>query len=49
MPISTALQILEEEAGKQFDPQLVSVFSDMVKREQKDELYMDRLKVVKSY
>ncbi len=46
MSVKEALQILEEEAGKQFDPMLVNVFSDMIKRDIKKTIFKEKLKVV---
>ncbi|GAB6106479.1 HD domain-containing phosphohydrolase [Fusibacter bizertensis] len=48
MPVAKALAILEEEAGKQFDPKLVTLFTDMVVNEQLGlPISTERLKVVK--
>lgn len=48
MPVAKALEILEQEAGKQFDPKLVALFTNMVNNEQLGlPISTERLKVVK--
>ncbi|MDD2371339.1 MAG: diguanylate cyclase [Firmicutes bacterium] len=39
--VEETLKILEDEAGKQFDPMLVNVFTDMIKREYKNTSFTD--------
>jgi diguanylate cyclase (GGDEF)-like protein/putative nucleotidyltransferase with HDIG domain len=46
MSIKDALKILDEESGKQFDPMLVHVFSEMVRRNYKDIINKEKLKAV---
>lgn len=46
MSVNDALRIIEEESGKQFDPMLVHVFSDLIKRNYKDIIHKDKLKAV---
>jgi len=47
IPVDEALAILESESGRQFDPELVHVFSEMVRRGEIASVQHDRLKVVK--
>ncbi len=46
MSIKDALKILDEESGKQFDPMLVDVFSDMIKRNFKETIHKEKLRAV---
>lgn len=46
MSIKNALNILEEESGKQFDPVLVDVFSNMIRRQYQDIISKEKLKAV---
>lgn len=45
MSLFEAFQILEDEAGKQFDPKLVPVFIDMIKENYADKLSKERRKM----
>ncbi|KAF0092581.1 MAG: diguanylate cyclase with GAF sensor [Fusobacteria bacterium] len=46
MSIKDALRIIDEESGKQFDPMLVHVFSEMIMRNYKDIINKEKLKAV---
>lgn len=46
MSIKAALDIMEEESGKQFDPKLIDVFSNMIRRDYADIVSNQKLKAV---